>query len=91
MKKEEVTMARVIVQSQEVELTLPQILEAVRQLRPEEKSIVRRALNDRSWSERTDDLLARVWVRVQQSPITDEEINAEVETVRQALYAAGRR
>jgi hypothetical protein len=84
-------LARVIVRNQEVELTLPQILEVVRQLRPEEKSVVRRALGERSWSDRLDDLLARVWARVQQSPLSEAEINAEVESVRQTLYATSRR
>jgi hypothetical protein len=85
------TVARILVQNQEVELTLTQILEAIRQLRPEEKSVVRRALDEQSWAQRVDDLLARIWARIQQSPLAEAEINAEVEAVRQALYAASRR
>lgn len=83
-------MAKVLVHDQEVELTLAQILEAIRQLKPEEKSVIRRALDERSWSQRVDDLLARVWARVEESPLSEADINAEVETVRQALYAASR-
>ena len=83
-------MARVLVQNREVELTLPQILEAVKQLKPEEKSVIRRALDDRTWSERIDDLLRRIWARVEESPLTEADIDAEVETVRQALYSSSR-
>ena len=83
-------MARVLVQNREVELTLPQILEAVKQLKPEEKSVIRRALDDRTWSERVDDLLSRIWARVEESPLTEADIDAEVETVRQALYSSSR-
>ena len=83
-------MARVLVQNREVELTLPQILEAVKQLKPEEKSVIRRALDDRTWSERVDDLLRRIWARVEESPLTEADIDAEVETVRQALYSSSR-
>lgn len=83
-------MAKVLVHNQEVELTLAQIIEAIRQLKPEEKSVVRRALDERSWSQRVDDLLARVWARVEESPLSEADINAEAETVRQALYAAHR-
>ena len=83
-------MARVLVQNREVELTLPQILEAVKQLKPEEKSVIRRALDDRTWAERVDDLLSRIWARVEESPLTEADIDAEVETVRQALYSSSR-
>ncbi len=83
-------MAKVLVHNQEVELTLAQIIEAIRQLKPEEKNVVRRALNERSWSQRVDDLLARVWARVEESPLSEADINAEAEAVRQALYAAHR-
>ncbi|MEW5717463.1 MAG: hypothetical protein AB1817_02435 [Chloroflexota bacterium] len=84
-------MIRVLVKNQEVELTLPQFLDAVRQLKPEEKNVVRRALDNRAWSARVEDLLARVWAKVEQSPLADEEISAEVESVRQALFNASRR
>lgn len=84
-------MIRMIVKNQEIELTLPQFLDALRQLKPEEKNIVRRALDTRPWSARLDDLLARVWAKVEQSPLSDEEIDAEVESVRQTLYDARRR
>ena len=83
-------MIRVTVKNQEVELSFPQILEVVKQLKPEEKNIVRRALEDRSWSTRVDDLLDRVWTRVEKSPLADEDINAEIKTVRQTLFDARR-
>jgi hypothetical protein len=83
-------MAHVMVRNQEIELTIAQIIDAIRQLKPEERNMVRRALDDRAWSERTNELLARVWSKVQDAPLTEAEVNAEVETVRQSLYAARR-
>ena len=84
-------MIRLTVKNQEIELSLPQIIQVVKQLKPEEKNIVRRALDDRAWSERVDAVLERVWTRVEQSPLADEDINAEIESVRQTLFDTRRR
>ncbi len=81
-------MIRVVMKNQEIELTLAQVVEAIKQLKPEEKTLVRSALDERAWSSRVDDLLARVWTRVEQLPLADEEIHAEIESVRQALFDA---
>jgi hypothetical protein len=84
-------MPQVITQRIELELTLDQILAIVRQLKPREREIVRRAIESPPWSQRLDALLARVWSRVECYPITEEEVDAEVEAARTALYAQGSR
>lgn len=80
-------MPKVMAKEVEVELSLDDLLAAIRQLEPEEQEIVRRELELRPWSQRLDDLLARIWARVEQHPISEEEVNAEVEAARAALYA----
>lgn len=73
-----------ITQHIELDLTLDQILTIVRQLKPREREIMRRELEPPPWEQRLDALLARVWSRVERYPITEEEIDAEVELVRKA-------
>jgi len=41
------------------------------------------------WQQRLEALLARVWARVERHPISEEEIDAEVERARTAIYAQG--
>jgi len=41
------------------------------------------------WEEKVDKLLNRIWNRVEQYPITEEEIDREVEKVRAKRYAKG--
>jgi hypothetical protein len=77
-------MHQATVQRIELDLTLEQILSIVRQLGPQEQEAVRKALETRPWSQRLDALLARVWERVASYPISEEEINEEVERVRTA-------
>ena len=75
----------------ELELTLDQVLSIVRQLKPQEREIVRRAIEPLPWSQRVEALLARVWSRVESSPIAEEDIDAEVELARTELYAQSSR
>lgn len=82
-------MPKVTAQQVELELTLDQILALIRQLKPEEQEILRRALEPPSWNQRLEALLARVWARVERFPISEEEIDAEVERARTAIYAQG--
>ena len=81
-------MPQAITQRIELNLTLDQILDILRQLRPREREIIRQALEPPPWSQRLNALLARVWSRVECYPITEEEIDAEVEVTRTTLYAA---
>jgi len=82
-------MPKVIAQQIELELSLDQILALVRQLEPEEQELVRQAIEPRPWRERLEALLARVWARVEQFPISEEEIDVEVERARTAIYTQG--
>jgi len=79
-------MPRVLAERVEVELSVDQLLSAIRQLGPEERDIIRDELAS-DWSQRLDRLLSQVWTRVEQEPIADAEIEREVEAVRTARYA----
>ena len=52
---------------------------------------MRRVIAPLPWSQRVEALLARVWSRVESSPIAEEDIDAEVELARTELYAQSRR
>lgn len=80
-------MPKIIAQQIELELTLEQILSIVRQLSPEEREMVRQGLELPSWSHRLEALLTRVWSQVERFPLTEAEIEAEVELARTELYA----
>lgn len=82
-------MPKVTAQQVELELTLDQILALVRQLRPEEQEIIRRAIEPLPWHQRLEALLARVWARVERFPISEEEVDAEVERARTAIHTQG--
>jgi len=88
-EQEVIPMPKVIAQQVELELTLDQILAIVRQLKPEEQEIVRRIMAPPPWQQRLEALLARVWDRVERHPISEEEVDAEVERARTAIYAQG--
>jgi len=81
-------MPKVVAQQVELDLTLDQILSIIRQLKPQEQEIVRRVIEP-PWSQRLEALLARVWARVEHHPIAEEDIDAEVELARTAIYAQG--
>jgi hypothetical protein len=83
-------MSKVSAQQVEFDLTLDQVLAVVLQLKPEEREIIRRTIEPPPWNQRLEALLARVWARVERYPITEEEVDAEVELARTAIYAQGR-
>lgn len=82
-------MPKVIAQQVELELTLDQVLALVRQLKPEEQDVIRRAIEPSPWHQRLETLLARVWACVERFPISEEEVDAEVERARTAIYTQG--
>ena len=71
------------------DLTLDQLVAIVKQLKPDERELIRHAINQPPWSQRLDQLLHRVWDRVDIAPITEEEVDAEVELARTGLLAQG--
>jgi len=82
-------MSKVIARQVKLDLTLDQVLAVVLQLKPEEREIIRRAIEPPPWNQRLEALLDRVWARVEHYPITEEEVDAEVELARTAIYAQG--
>ncbi len=80
---------KVIAQEVELNLTLEQFLVLVHQLPPQEREIVRRALTP-SWEERLEALLTRVWNRLDDAPLSEEAIDAEVTQTRREIYAQSR-
>jgi hypothetical protein len=78
-------VTRVIARQVEFDLSLDQILAIIRQLQPQEREVVRRAIEPLPWEQRLDALLTRVWARVEKYPISEEDIDAEVELVRRAI------
>ena len=79
-------MGKVVTQETDLNLTLDQILALVRQLQPQERELVRRTLMP-SWEQRLEGLLARVWTRLDEAPLSEEDIDAEVTRARRTRYA----
>jgi len=82
-------MPKITAHQIEIELTLDQIVALVRELKPGEQEIIRRVIEPPAWHQRLEALLARVWSRVERLPISEEEIDAEVERARKVIYTEG--
>jgi len=78
-------MPTLYVESAKIELTLDQLVSVVQALNPSEQQVVRRAL-DQDWATELDNLLARVYARFQADPLDDDELDAEIETARDAYH-----
>ncbi len=76
----------IVIEQAEIRLTPQQLANALRQLSPDELEGVLRELALPAWEERFDVLLKRIRARSQQNPITDNEIDAEVETARAEFH-----
>jgi hypothetical protein len=61
-----------------------QLLSVLQQLSPEDKERIRKELASEPWENRLDALLRSVRSRVEKNEIQEEEIIAEVESVRTA-------
>jgi uncharacterized OsmC-like protein len=84
---EVISMSQVMLNNVWVELTAEQILAVVRQLPPKEREKVRCELEAEEWKREFKELLARIHTRVDRSPVSDEEIDREVQVVREARHA----
>jgi hypothetical protein len=80
-------MSQVMLSNVWVELTTEQILTVLRQLPSKEREKVRCELEAEEWKREFKELLARIHARVDQSPVSDEEIYKEVQVVREARRA----
>lgn len=79
-------MTTIVIDQVQLQLTPQQLASALRQLSPNELEGVLRALEQPAWEERMDSLLARVRQRAMQNPLSDQEIDAEVEQARAEHY-----
>lgn len=82
-------MTTIVIEQAEVRLTAQQLVLALRQLSPDELESVFRELDLPAWQARLDALLGRVRERARAVAISDDEIRAEVETVREEFYKTG--
>jgi hypothetical protein len=81
-------MTTIVIEQAEVRLTPQQLVTALQQLSPDELENVFRQLELPSWQARLDALLERVRQRAIQNPISDDEIDAEVNTARNEFYSS---
>jgi len=68
-----------------VEITLERLIKALQSLDASERQAVREALES-DWTEELEALLARFRARFQQAPLSDEELDAEIEAGREAYF-----
>jgi hypothetical protein len=78
-------MTTVTIEGAEVRLTVEQLLEAVKQLSAEERARIKRVLDD-AWREEMHQLMSEVSARFEADPMTDEELEVEIEAGRQEAY-----
>lgn len=81
-------MTTIVIEQAEVRLTPQQLVTALRQLSADELEGIFRELEVPSWSERFDTFLRTVREQAEKYPISEQEIDAEVETVREQFYKA---
>ncbi len=79
-------MSTVVIQQAKVQLTVEQLIDAIRQLPPAEQELVRRAIDDADWQDRFRSILAEIDRRVAATPISEDEIQREVEAARDDRY-----
>jgi uncharacterized OsmC-like protein len=80
-------MSQVMLNNVWMELTAEHILAVLRQMPPEAREKVRCELEAEEWKREFKELLARIHARVDQSPVSEEEIDREVRVVREARRA----
>lgn len=76
----------IVIEQAEIRLTPHQIANALRQLSPDELEGVLRELAMPTWEEQFDALLTQIRARSRQNPISDAEIDAEVEQARAEFH-----
>lgn len=79
-------MTTVTIPGAEVRLTVEQLIDAFKRLPAEEQQKVRDELAY-AWRQEMRQLLAEARERFAQDPMTEEEINAEVDAAKQDFYA----
>jgi hypothetical protein len=80
-------MAEVTIRNARVTLSADQILSAIEQLSGEERDRIRRELGREEWRQGLQQLLDGIRARLDDSPVSEEEIAKEVRAVRAARRA----
>jgi hypothetical protein len=80
-------MAEVTIRNARVTLSADQILSAIEQLSAEERDRIRRELGREEWRQGLQQLLDGIRARLDDSPVSEEEIAKEVRAVRAARRA----
>ena len=80
-------MAEVTINNARVTLTTEQILSAIEQLSPEEREKIRRRLGREGWRQDMQQLLDGIRGRLDEHPVTEEQIDREVSAARAARRA----
>lgn len=78
-------MTTVTIPSAEVTLTVDQLIDAFKRLPPEEQQKVRDALSV-AWQERFRTMMDRIASRYEANPLSDEDIEAEIDAVRRERH-----
>ena len=80
-------MAEVTINNARVTLTTEQILSAIDQLSPEERERILRRLSRDGWRQEMQQLLDAIRARLDEHPVSEEQISQEVSAVRAARRA----
>ncbi|GIK56180.1 MAG: hypothetical protein HND44_02120 [Chloroflexi bacterium] len=78
------TTATITIPNIEVELTVEQLITAVRQLEPRERAKIVRALTDAELDQELTQLIAQLYSQPPIDEISDADILAEIQAVRQS-------
>ncbi len=81
-----VVMSTVVIEQAKIQLTVEQLIDAIRQLPPAEQELVRRAIDDTNWQDHFRSILDEIDRRVAATPISEDEIHREVEAARDDQY-----
>ncbi len=65
-----------------LKLEFEQFFSLIEQLDIEQKIKLLRKLENETWNTRFDDLIQRIWLRIDKYPISEEEIKTEIEITR---------
>ena len=74
-----------------LELNPSQVEALVDKLPAREKIRLVRKLTRQTWAKQLDNIVTRIRKRFKESPISDKEIQQEIEEVRRQIYGARRR
>ena len=72
-----------------INLNVNELSNAIEQLSQSEKTRLIKKLEKETWSSRFNQLLRRVRQRAKQSPLSEQKISSEIESVRQRRYDQG--